>query len=83
MYGEDGSEKTALLYSTRYVDASQQKAVETYENAKLSALIDSNPNLIAEAQRQLAQKQAALVQQKPQVPAENSELKDDSGVEAK
>lgn len=83
LYGEDGSEKTALLYSTRYVDASQQKAVETYENAKLSALIDSNPNLIAEAQRQLAQKQAALVQQKQQVPAENSELKDDSGVEAK
>ena len=82
-YTADGNGKTATLYSTRYVNASQEKAVVTYENARLSALINSNPNLIAEAQRQLAQKQAALAQQKLSDNNASTDLQDDSGVEPK
>lgn len=63
MYGTNTQDKTAELYSTRYVNASQEKAVVTYSNEKLSALIDSNPNLIAEAQRDLAKQQAIEAQQ--------------------
>ena len=80
-YTADGDGKSATLYSTRYVNASQEKAVVTYENARLSALINSNPNLIAEAQRQLAQKQAALAQQKLSDNNASTDLQDDSGVE--
>ncbi len=82
-YTADGDGKAATLYSTRYVNASQEKAVVTYENARLSALINSNPNLIAEAQRQLAQKQAALAQQKLSDNNASTDLQDDSGVESK
>lgn len=82
-YTADGDGKAATLYSTRYVNASQEKAVVTYENARLSALINSNPNLIAEAQRQLAQKQAALAQQKLSDNNASADLQDDSGVEPK
>lgn len=82
-YTAEGDGKTATLYSTRYVNASQEKAVATYENARLSALINSNPNLIAEAQRQLAQKQAALAQQKLSDNNASTDLQDDSGVESK
>ena len=79
MYGADGSDKTATLYCTRYVNAAQEKAVVTYENVKLSALINSNPNLIAEAQRKLARQQAAAAQQT----LKDDKLEDNSGVETK
>lgn len=65
-YGRESSEN-ALLYCTRYVNASQEKAVVTYSNAKLSELIDSNPNIIAEAQRELASKQTEEVPQETEI----------------
>lgn len=72
-YGRKSTE-TALLYCTRYVDASQTAAVETYSNATLSELIDSNPNIIAEAQRELAEQQQAQAAQ------EAPTMQDASGV---
>ena len=72
-YGRKSTE-TALLYCTRYVDASQTAAVETYNNATLSELIDSNPNIIAEAQRELAEQQEAQTTQ------ETPTMQDASGV---
>lgn len=72
-YGRKSTE-TALLYCTRYVDASQTAAVETYSNATLSELIDSNPNIIAEAQRELAEQQEAQTTQ------ETPTMQDASGV---
>ena len=72
-YGRKSTE-TALLYCTRYVDASQTAAVETYSNATLSELIDSNPNIIAEAQRELAEQQEAQATQ------EAPSMQDASGV---
>lgn len=63
---------TATLYATRYVDASQAKAEESYSNAKLEELIENNPNIIAEAQRELAVQQSA----------EDTEIVDSSGVDA-
>ena len=72
-YGRSADNKiTATLYTTRYVDASQAKAEETYSNTKLEELIESNPNIIAEAQRELAEQQAAV----------DTEIVDNSGVEA-
>ena len=56
------------------VDASQTAAVETYSNATLSELIDSNPNIIAEAQRELAEQQQAQAAQ------EAPTMQDASGV---
>lgn len=44
----------ATLYSTRYVNAAQEKAVVSYENTELSTLIETNPNLIANAQKELS-----------------------------
>lgn len=73
-YGRNGDE-TATLYSTRYVGATQEKAKATYANTKLSELIETNPNILAEAKRELAQKQQAEAAAKP-------EIKDNSGVSA-
>ena len=72
-YGRKSTE-TALLYCTSYVDASQTADVETYSNATLSELIDSNPNIIAEAQRELAEQQQAQAAQ------EAPTMQDASGV---
>lgn len=53
----NSNNEKAMLYSTAYANAAQSKAIVTYENSELQALLESNPQLISQAQKDLAANQ--------------------------
>lgn len=52
---DDNKDIKTVLYAVALSSPSQPKAIETYENAELAKLIESDPNLIRQAQETLAQ----------------------------
>lgn len=52
---DDNKDMKTVLYAVALSSASQPKAIETYENAELAKLIESDPNLIRQAQEALAE----------------------------
>lgn len=66
---DNNKDEKKVLYAVALSSPSQPKAIETYENAELASLIESDPNLIREAQETLAQQ----AEQDAEAPTSNIE----------